>query len=82
MAASRRLYSPPIHRTISIQTIEMGTQTSETPLRPRPPSERTVQELAEIAFRDGIKAELIERINGILEEGPIDRLYFTQYVLQ
>lgn len=45
-------------------------------------SERSVQELAEIAFRDGIKAELIERINEILEEGPIDRLYFTQYVLQ
>lgn len=45
-------------------------------------SKRTVPELSDIALRDTIKDELRESLNGILEEGDINRLYFTQYVLQ
>lgn len=45
-------------------------------------SKRTVPELSDIDLRDAIKDELRESLNGILEEGDINRLYFTQYVLQ
>ena len=44
-------------------------------------SEHTVEELSEVARRPALKDTLLVTINGILE-GDIDRLYFTQYVLQ
>lgn len=43
---------------------------------------RTIPELSDITLRDEIKDDLREALNGILEEGDINRLYFTQYVLQ
>jgi flagellar FliL protein len=44
--------------------------------------QRTVDELADIEERTVIKDQLREAINGILSEGEIKRMYFTQYVLQ
>lgn len=44
--------------------------------------ERTSNELSDITKRDTIKTELLNSINDVLKEGAIDRLYFTQYVLQ
>ena len=43
--------------------------------------ERTVDELASITHRAALKDTLRSHVNGILE-GEVDRLYFTQYVLQ
>ena len=44
---------------------------------------RTVDELSSIDERASIKSELRQAVNGIVsEEGEINRLYFTQYVLQ
>ena len=43
---------------------------------------RTVEELAKIEDRDVIKDELKTALNGIIQEGEINRMYFTQYVLQ
>ena len=43
---------------------------------------RTVEELANIEHRTQIKDELRLAVNGILNEGEISRMYFTQYVLQ
>ncbi|ARA94765.1 MAG: flagellar basal body protein FliL [Bacteroidetes bacterium] len=43
---------------------------------------RTVQELSQIESRDRLKTELRSAINGVLTEGEISRLYFTQFVLQ
>ena len=45
-------------------------------------SARRVDELGAIALRDQLKEDLREAINGVLEDGEITRLYFTQYVLQ
>lgn len=44
-------------------------------------SERTVEELTSVALRPALKDTLRTTVNGILD-GKIDRLYFTQYVLQ
>lgn len=43
---------------------------------------RTVQELSDIEMRTLLKTEIRNAINALLTEGEIDRLYFTQYVLQ
>ncbi len=43
---------------------------------------RTVEDLAAIEQRNVIKGELLQAVNGVLTEGQISRLYFTQYVLQ
>ncbi|MEZ4702900.1 MAG: flagellar basal body-associated FliL family protein [Rhodothermales bacterium] len=43
---------------------------------------RTVEELAAIEQRNTIKDELRQAVNGIVTEGEVSRLYFTQYVLQ
>ena len=44
---------------------------------------RTVEELSDIARRDSLKEEVRTRFNEILgEDGPVTRVYFTQYVLQ
>ena len=46
-------------------------------------SRRTVAELSDIARRDSLKEEIRTVLNGILgEDGPLTRVYFTQYVLQ
>ena len=46
-------------------------------------SEMTVDELADITLRDQIKDAVRDRFNAILgEDGPVTRIYFTQYVLQ
>ena len=45
-------------------------------------SAQTVPDLAAIEKRDSLKGSLRKRINNILEEGQITRLYFTQYVIQ
>ena len=44
--------------------------------------QHTVDELASISKRDTIKNNLRVSINEILKEGRVNRLYFTQYVLQ
>lgn len=42
-----------------------------------------VDRLADIVYRDTLKAEIIDRFNAMLgEDGPVTRIYFTQYVLQ
>ena len=44
---------------------------------------RTVDELASIEERTTLKTEIRNAVNGIVsEDGEINRLYFTQYVLQ
>ena len=43
---------------------------------------RTVEELANIEHRTQIKDQLRQAVNGVLDEGEINRMYFTQYVLQ
>ncbi len=43
---------------------------------------RTIAELTSIDQRNEIKSELRQAVNGIVSEGTISRLYFTQYVLQ
>jgi flagellar FliL protein len=45
-------------------------------------SEKTVPQLADIALRDSLKIEIRDTVNVILSDGQVDRLYFTQYVLQ
>ncbi len=45
-------------------------------------SERSIAELSDISRRDSIKQGLIEALNTIIQNGQIDRIYFTQYVLQ
>ncbi len=45
-------------------------------------SARPVEELSDITLREEIKEDLIEEINSVLRRGEIQRLYFTQYVLQ
>ena len=44
---------------------------------------RTVDQLASIEERTSLKTEIRDAVNGIVsEDGEINRLYFTQYVLQ
>ena len=43
---------------------------------------RTTDELSRIDERTTLKSELRHAVNGIISEGEIERLYFTQYVLQ
>ena len=46
-------------------------------------AELTVEELADITRRDALKEALRDRFNAILgDDGPVSRIYFTQYVLQ
>ncbi len=45
-------------------------------------SERTVEELSDPERRDNLKKSLREEANGILSKGEVDRLYFTEFVLQ
>ncbi|MEX0601153.1 MAG: flagellar basal body-associated FliL family protein [Rhodothermales bacterium] len=45
-------------------------------------SERTADELASIDLRGQLKKEIIAELNTILQKGEIDRLYFTQFLLQ
>lgn len=45
-------------------------------------SVRTVEELAQVETRTVLKEEMRDAINATLRKGQIDRVYFTQYVLQ
>ena len=45
-------------------------------------SEQTAESLSDPARRDTLKQQLIEETNSILTSGSIDRLYFTEFVLQ
>jgi flagellar protein FliL len=45
-------------------------------------SRRTAEELGSIELRDQIKNELLVELNAVLQDGEIDRLYFTQYLIQ
>lgn len=45
-------------------------------------SEKTVPQLSNIGLRDSLKSEIRDTVNVILSDGQVDRLYFTQYVLQ
>ena len=45
-------------------------------------SRRTAEELGAIELRTEIKDEVLSELNDILQKGEIDRLYFTQYLLQ
>ena len=45
-------------------------------------SQRTVDQLSNMEERNALKEELRSAINGIVEKGEVNRLYFTQYVLQ
>lgn len=45
-------------------------------------SQCTVDELTSIDRRDELKTQIRDTINAFLDKGQIDRLYFTQYVLQ
>jgi flagellar FliL protein len=45
-------------------------------------SAKTVPQLSDIGRRDSLKVEIRDTVNGMLRDGQIDRLYFTQYVLQ
>lgn len=43
---------------------------------------RSVTELSDVALRNELKAEILDAVNAITRKGKIDRMYFTQYVLQ
>ncbi len=45
-------------------------------------SEHTREELASIELRSTLKNKILLELNRILTRGEIDRLYFTQYLLQ
>ncbi len=45
-------------------------------------SKHTISDLSDISIREQIKQELLNEINDVLQDSMIDRLYFTQYVLQ
>lgn len=45
-------------------------------------SARTMAELASLEGRDALKTDVRDAINDVLRKGKIDRVYFTQYVLQ
>lgn len=45
-------------------------------------AEQPVERLAAYTVRDSLKQELLANANAVLKVGQIDRLYFTQYVLQ
>ncbi|MEM1117340.1 MAG: flagellar basal body-associated FliL family protein [Bacteroidota bacterium] len=46
-------------------------------------AEQTVSELSDVTRRDSIKADILDAFNRILgEDGPVTRVYFTQFVLQ
>lgn len=45
-------------------------------------SSYSVEQLGRLEARDSLRTEIRSSINGILDEGEIQRLYFTQYVLQ
>jgi len=45
-------------------------------------SEQTVEELSDTDQREKLKKELREEANRILNSGTVDRLYFTEFVLQ
>jgi len=45
-------------------------------------AERTVNELADISLRQEIKDSLLATTNQILTKGRVERLYFTEYILQ
>lgn len=43
---------------------------------------RTIDELADINRRNELKSQIRDAINGVLSEGEVSRMYFTQFVLQ
>jgi len=45
-------------------------------------SRRTAEELGSIELRDQIKDDLLDELNAILQDGEVERLYFTQYLIQ
>ena len=45
-------------------------------------SARSAEELAVLETRGALKEQVRQAFNGILREGTVDRIYFTQYVLQ
>ncbi len=46
-------------------------------------SSRTVAELSNITLRDSLKQDIRSSLNRVLgDDGPVTRVYFTQYVLQ
>lgn len=45
-------------------------------------STKTVPVLSDVGNREALKQEIRTLLNGILSEGEIDRLYFTQFMLQ
>ena len=46
-------------------------------------SAQTAEELSDISRRDSLKGEVKASLNAILgEDGPVSRIYFTQFVLQ
>lgn len=42
----------------------------------------TIDALSDITRRDSMKTGLLSSVNAIISEGNVDRLYFTQYVIQ
>jgi len=46
-------------------------------------SAQSVARLSDITKRDSLKTEILDRFNRMLgEDGPVTRIYFTQFVLQ
>ncbi|MEM1042263.1 MAG: flagellar basal body-associated FliL family protein [Bacteroidota bacterium] len=45
-------------------------------------SQKTVGTLGDVGSREAIKEEIRTLVNGLLSEGTVDRLYFTQFMLQ
>ena len=44
--------------------------------------DRTVDELANVALRNELKDNIRGAVNDVMRQGEVDRMYFTQYVLQ
>lgn len=45
-------------------------------------SSKTLDQLASIAYRDSIRLELVQTVNGLMKEQPVTGIVFSTYVLQ
>ena len=45
-------------------------------------SNKTYSELSDLQGKIQLRAELINKLNGILQQGKVKRIYFTEFVVQ
>jgi len=73
-------------------TLELNTQEASMEVNQRMPqikdaillllSNKTYSELSDLQGKIQLRAELINKLNGILQQGKVKRIYFTEFVVQ